>query len=64
MVAKALGRVGISIDMSADYCRLADWRIHHSDHDLKTIRRTAGETVARSEADQRAARRAGQQTLL
>lgn len=64
MVAKALGRIGISIDMSADYCRLADWRIHHSDHDLKTIRRTAGETVARSEADQRAQRRAGQQTLL
>lgn len=26
MVAKALGRHGISVDMSADYCRLAEWR--------------------------------------
>ena len=26
MVAKALGRHGISVDMSSDYCRLAEWR--------------------------------------
>ena len=26
LVAKALGRHGISNDMSADYCRLATWR--------------------------------------
>ena len=26
LVAKALGRRGISVDMSADYCRLARWR--------------------------------------
>lgn len=26
LVAKALGRDGISVDMSADYCRLAEWR--------------------------------------
>lgn len=26
MVAKALGRDGISVDLSADYCRLAQWR--------------------------------------
>jgi DNA modification methylase len=26
LMAKALGRVGISVDMSADYCRLAEWR--------------------------------------
>ncbi len=26
LVAKALGRHGISIDLSADYCRLAEWR--------------------------------------
>jgi hypothetical protein len=25
-VAKALGRKGISVDLSADYCRLAEWR--------------------------------------
>lgn len=28
LVAKALGRHGISVDMSADYCRLATWRIN------------------------------------
>lgn len=28
LVAKALGRNGISVDMSADYCRLATWRIN------------------------------------
>lgn len=26
LVAKALGRHGISVDMSTDYCRLAEWR--------------------------------------
>jgi DNA modification methylase len=26
LMAKALGRTGISVDMSADYCRLATWR--------------------------------------
>ena len=26
LIAKALGRTGISIDLSADYCRLAEWR--------------------------------------
>ncbi len=28
LVAKALGRHGISVDMSADYCRLAEWRVN------------------------------------
>lgn len=40
LVAKALGRVGISIDLSADYCRLAQWRINHSGHDAKVRART------------------------
>lgn len=26
LVAKALGRTGITVDLSADYCRLAEWR--------------------------------------
>lgn len=43
MVAKALGRIGISCDLSADYCRLADWRINHSNHAKKTEARTWGE---------------------
>lgn len=29
-VARALGRTGISVDLSADYCRLARWRIYES----------------------------------
>jgi len=40
MVARALGRTGIGVDLSADYLRLADWRVHESGHAVKTIRRT------------------------
>lgn len=40
MVARALGRTGISVDLSADYCRLAEWRIFHSGHAIKTLDRT------------------------
>lgn len=40
MVARALGRTGIGIDLSADYLRLADWRIHESGHAAKTRERT------------------------
>ena len=29
LVAKALGRTGITIDLSADYCRLAQWRCNN-----------------------------------
>ena len=32
-VAKALGRTGISIDLSADYLRLADWRTNGDGYD-------------------------------
>jgi hypothetical protein len=28
LVAKALGRTGISVDLSRDYCRLAEWRVN------------------------------------
>ena len=31
LVAKALGRHGITVDMSADYCRLAAWRTNDRD---------------------------------
>ena len=31
LVAKALGRRGVSVDMSADYCRLATWRTTNPD---------------------------------
>lgn len=43
MVAKALGRIGMSLDLSADYCRLADWRINHSNHAKKSEARTWAE---------------------
>ena len=37
MVAKALGRQGISVDMSADYCRLAGWRVNDRDQLAKVL---------------------------
>lgn len=40
MVARALGRTAITVDLSHDYGRLADWRIHHSGHDAKVRNRT------------------------
>ncbi len=45
MVARALGRYGVSIDLSADYLRLADWRIWDSGQDAKVARRTAEQTT-------------------
>jgi len=40
MVARALGRIGIGVDLSADYLRLANWRVFESGHAAKTMRRT------------------------
>ena len=37
MVAKALGRFGISVDMSADYCRLAGWRTNDRNQLAKVL---------------------------
>jgi len=37
MVAKALGRHGISVDMSADYCRLAKWRTNDRNQLAKVL---------------------------
>lgn len=42
-VAHALGRHGISVDLSADYCRLAEWRIGQSGHFQKAWERSAAE---------------------
>jgi DNA modification methylase len=41
MVARALGRIGIGIDLSHDYCRAARWRVHHDG--AKAISRTWSE---------------------
>lgn len=46
MVARALGRVGISVDLSHDYCRLARWRVFESGHWQKTLDRTYGKQAA------------------
>lgn len=43
MVARALGRTGISLDLSSDYCRLARWRVFESTGAAKVADRTAGE---------------------
>lgn len=40
MVARALGRYGVSVDLSQDYCRLAEWRIFQSGHAAKAEGRT------------------------
>lgn len=39
-VARALGRHGVGLDLSADYLRLANWRVHESGHFAKSIART------------------------
>ena len=39
LVAHALGRHGISNDMSADYCRLAGWRTSDPKQQAKAARR-------------------------
>lgn len=46
-VAKALGRIGIGVDMSADYCRLAEWRTNGAGYaviERKVHERTYGTT--------------------
>jgi tRNA G10 N-methylase Trm11 len=43
MVARALGRVAVNVDLSMDYCRLARWRIYTSGHAAKCDDRTHGE---------------------
>jgi DNA modification methylase len=43
MVAKGLGRIGISNDLSQDYCNLARWRIEESGHGKKAEQRTWSE---------------------
>jgi SAM-dependent methyltransferase len=37
LVAKALGRRGVSVDMSADYCRLAEWRTNDRNQLAKVL---------------------------
>jgi DNA methylase len=43
LVAETLGRTGVTLDLSSDYCHLARWRIEESGHGRKTEQRTWGE---------------------
>ena len=45
MVARALGRIGIGVDLSADYCRLGQWRTN----DLAQHAKVRGEDFRRPE---------------
>lgn len=49
LVAQALGRVGISVDMSADYCRLARWRVNDPGERAKAMRVDKPAPVAESQ---------------
>jgi DNA modification methylase len=51
MVAKALGRTGISVDLSADYCRLAEWRTNDRDQLAKVLGIPKAEHVPESQDD-------------
>lgn len=46
MCARALGRFGVSMDLSADYQRLAKWRIWESGQAAKVAAKTDGERQA------------------
>lgn len=37
MMARAMGRYGVHVDLSADYLRLACWRIFESDHAVRCL---------------------------
>ncbi|HWD45978.1 MAG TPA: DNA methyltransferase [Actinomycetota bacterium] len=41
MVARALGRVGVGVDLKADYCKAARWRVRHDG--AKAVSRTWAE---------------------
>ncbi len=43
LVANALGRLGVGLDLSADYLRLARWRVAESGHHHKAVVRTWNE---------------------
>lgn len=49
LVASVLGRVGISVDLSADYCRLARWRVNDPGERAKALRVPKPEPVAEAQ---------------
>jgi hypothetical protein len=51
LVAKALGCHGISVDMSADYCRLAEWRVNDPGQLAKVLKVDKPPEVDPAQAD-------------
>lgn len=49
MVAREMGRVGISADLSADYCRLAEWRVYKSEGGRKALAKARKKGLLRTE---------------
>jgi DNA modification methylase len=45
MVARVLGRIGVGVDLKADYCRAARWRVFSSGDWQQVIERTTGRRV-------------------
>jgi protein gp37 len=39
MVARAPGRLGVGVELSAAYCRVAAWRVRHSGHAASALAR-------------------------
>jgi site-specific DNA-methyltransferase (cytosine-N4-specific) len=48
-VAAVLGRVGVSVDRSADYCRLATWRTTDPGERARALRVPKPEPVAETQ---------------
>ena len=51
LVADVLGRDGISVDMSADYCRLAQWRTTDPKQRARAARVEAVEPISPDQPD-------------
>jgi hypothetical protein len=51
MVASVLGRIGIGVDLSADYCRLARWRVDDPRERARVIGAKAPERQVEGQID-------------
>jgi DNA modification methylase len=51
LVARALGRTGISVDRSGDYCRLAQWRVNDRAQLAKVLEKPAPQPVIAGQTD-------------
>lgn len=51
LVAKMLGRYGVSVDMSSDYCRLAEWRTNDPAEMARVLGQRKPEPVAEGQLE-------------